>query len=227
MNRAPGRRGPVAVAILAAGSSKRMGASKQLLRWEGQSLLRRTYEVAHSARAEHLVVTLDPAATAVVAEIRGATAMRAFVGQPELGQSESVRVALSAVQTTDSVAILFVPCDLPLLSTEHLNALIARYHESAAAMVASAYDGKLGSPMLLDRSLWPELKALRGDTGARSLLKLHPELCTSIHWPEGEFDVDTPEDWTRLLELGSQGPLISTSQSQVATFPVPTRDGEC
>ena len=49
-------------------------------------------------------------------------------------------------------------------------------------------------PALFERSLFPELKRLQGDRGAKPLLLEQPELLIRVAWPEGAVDLDRPED---------------------------------
>ena len=60
-------------------------------------------------------------------------------------------------------------------------------------------------PALFDRSLFPELHALRGDTGAKGVIQRHLASVVSVPFPAGELDVDTGEDAGRLAR-GPEGP---------------------
>lgn len=187
----------VAAIILAAGCSSRLGTPKQLLEIDGKPLLRRTVETALASQVDLIIVSLSKDAEAFVDSLDGLDYKRAEVENPELGQSESIRAGLEIVAQHDFDAVLITPCDLPLLTTQHLNALMAKYQKGQWQIVASRYDEVLGAPMLIDRALWPELLNLRGDTGARRILPLHSDVTTFINWDEGQFDFDTAEDVER------------------------------
>ncbi|MDQ3815749.1 MAG: hypothetical protein M3347_17690 [Armatimonadota bacterium] len=71
---------------------------------------------------------------------------------------------------------------------------MAKYRRGQWYIVASRYREILGAPMLIDRALWPALRNLRGDTGARKILPRYGDATTFIDWDEGQFDLDTPQD---------------------------------
>ncbi|WP_410959620.1 NTP transferase domain-containing protein, partial [Salmonella sp. SAL4432] len=67
-------------------------------------------------------------------------------------------------------------------------------------VVRAAYEGRPGHPVLLDRAMWPEIERLEGDAGARDVLRAHPEWVAEVEiGGDAPEDVDTPEDWERLL----------------------------
>lgn len=187
----------VAAIVLAAGRSSRLGTPKQLLEIGSKTLLRRTVETTLASQVGLVVVSLEKDATAFVGTLHDLNWKRAEVKNPQLGQSESIRAGLEIVAQHHFDAVLITPCDLPLLSSEHLNALITEYRQEQWQIVASRYLEILGAPMLIDRSLWPDLRKLRGDTGARKLLSLYGYTTTFMDWNEGQYDLDTPQDVER------------------------------
>ena len=187
----------VAVLVLAAGHSSRLGTPKQLLEIDGKTLLRRTVETTLASQTGLVVVSLPKDAKAFVDSLHGLNCKWAEVGNPEMGQSESIRAGLEVVAQHEFEAVLITPCDLPLLSSAHLNALIAKYQKEPWQIIASRYGEVLGAPMVIDRALWPALRDLRGDTGARKILPHYQETTTFIDWSEGQFDLDTTEDVER------------------------------
>jgi molybdenum cofactor cytidylyltransferase len=65
-------------------------------------------------------------------------------------------------------------------------------------IVASEYAGGAGVPAIFPRGMFAELYALGGDKGARALLKEDGRVVVRVDFPDGEVDVDTPEDLTAL-----------------------------
>ena len=55
--------------------------------------------------------------------------------------------------------------------------------------------------MLIDRSLWPDLMELEADAGARELFKAHPELLDTVLASGRPDDVDTREDYAKIVRL--------------------------
>jgi CTP:molybdopterin cytidylyltransferase MocA len=56
-------------------------------------------------------------------------------------------------------------------------------------------------PVVLAREMWVDLYALEGDAGARQILDGHPELLDTVPAPGRPDDIDTPEDYAKILNL--------------------------
>jgi molybdenum cofactor cytidylyltransferase len=96
--------------------------------------------------------------------------------------------------------VLIALCDQPLISSAFLDSLVQLHVERRAPMVAASYDSRPGVPALFGRALFPRLAALEGQAGAKALLQAadENELLT-IPAPHAAVDVDTPDDYARLL----------------------------
>jgi CTP:molybdopterin cytidylyltransferase MocA len=89
--------------------------------------------------------------------------------------------------------------DQPLLGPDAIDALIAAHRETAAPLVVADYGDHQGTPMLLQRSIWPLASEIRGDQGARALLRAHHEGLVAVPVaPALATDVDTWDDYARL-----------------------------
>jgi len=182
----------VAAVILAAGASRRMGQPKQLLPFDGQSLLRRTTAAALTAGCDPVVVALGALRNRLRDELSGLPAIVLDNPDWEQGHGTSMRCGLTAIGTAD--AVMFLVCDQPFLDAEHLKCLIDAWRESGLPMAASAYAGAIGVPALFDASCFADLRQLPPESGAKVLLLRHRERVTTVSFPGGAFDVDTPED---------------------------------
>ncbi len=189
--------------LLAAGRSARMGRPKQLLPWHGRPLARHVAEVALASRLAGLVAVLGAYAeevAGVLEDLDGAV-RRVICAEYARGQAASLRCGLEAVPATaDAVVVLLV--DQPRMTPELINRLIAAFEAAPkAAAVAPRYRGQRGTPVLLAERLFAEVRALEGDLGARPVLARYAE---AVRWldlddPAVMEDVDTPEDYERLL----------------------------
>ena len=185
----------ISAAILAAGTSSRLGRAKQLLQLDGQSLIRRAARTVLGAQIERVLVVVNSSHVAAMQdELRDLPVEIVVNCDWREGMASSVRLAVAAVGEAD--ALLLTPCDLPLLSVEHLRALIEKYQSQNALIVASRYNETLGAPLVIARELWPELLEMRGDVGARRVIMRHE--ASFVEWPDGAFDVDTRQDWEKL-----------------------------
>ena len=79
------------------------------------------------------------------------------------------------------------------LTSEHARLLVAHYRAGGGVAVASRYADTLGVPAVFGRTRFADLLSLRGDQGARSLLRGDPDVI-ALDWPDGALDIDTPDD---------------------------------
>jgi len=192
--------------LLAAGGATRFGSPKVLANYRGEPLVR---------RAAHLLVPRCPAGVHVVvgasaAGVRSALAgdvasgSVALVDNPDWARGLStslVRGVAALPPAADAVLILL--CDQPAITGEDLDALISAWQVEPALIAAAGFADRLGPPVIMPREFWPQLAALRGDQGARSLLEWHAEH-TTVLMPHAALDVDTPEDLARLEAAPAQ-----------------------
>lgn len=195
--------------ILAAGASTRMGQPKQLLIFQGKSLLRYVAEIAIASSCQPIVVVLGANVAAIRPVLQALPIHLVYNPHWSEGMGSSIRCGmqyLSSYPNPIDAAILTV-CDQPFISASLLNQLIQVYRSSRsqqvqqAQIVASAYSGTLGVPALFDRHLFPELLALDSAEGAKSVINRHGAI--GIDFPQGSLDLDTPEDYAQLLPFCS------------------------
>lgn len=188
---------PVSIAILAAGESSRLRASKQLIKFQGKSLLRHIAEITSTTEASEVLVILGFRESLFRQELSGLKI--SIVENPNWseGISSSIIAATRAVHANSS-GILFLTVDQPFVSTELLNRIIHHYQTTEASIVACEYSGTVGIPALFDRSMFPELLQLTGGRGAKDIIVQHRSNSLLIPFPEGEIDIDTPDDLEKL-----------------------------
>ncbi|SBV96858.1 conserved hypothetical protein [uncultured delta proteobacterium] len=206
----------IAAVMLAAGGGSRLGGGKLLLPWRGQPLFAhvlRTVAQAHGLLS--LTVVLGHDAEAVRRAVADAVPDFAVPVHVTVnrdwreGQSASLRCGLAHARSApggDAVrGVLFLLGDQPLVTTGTLDALI-RAHGAACAKnpahpaTVPVYQGTRGNPVILSHRLFPDLMALRGDTGARHILReLDAEILrVPVDDPGILHDVDTPEAYAAL-----------------------------
>lgn len=182
--------------VLAAGESRRMGFAKLLLRHRGQSLLARAVATAAQAcDAVWVVVGAYPRRYGNEAKAAGAD----VVLNPDWreGLASSLRRGVEALPPEFSAALILL-ADQPFVERDHLEALLERHRTDGCDLVLSRYQGVLGAPAVVARSLFPQIMTLRGERGARALTRVASSVGEA---PLGATrDVDTPEDAAVWLE---------------------------
>ncbi len=187
----------IAAVVLAAGFARRMGRQKLLLELDGKPIVRWSVENVLPHVADCVVVTGQD--DAAVRSALGGLAVRFAVNpRPQDGQGSSIAVGIAALEPRTAAALVVLG-DQPRTPGAVVPALLAARARSHRSIIAPSYRGTNGTPVLFGSDVFPELRSLRGDAGARAVVVARPErvetVVLDIPMPA---DVDTPEDFTRL-----------------------------
>ena len=190
----------IAIVILAAGESQRLGRPKQRLPYGGSTLLGHAIETALASLCRPVIVVLGAYADQIRSEIDASEVLVVVNEDWKEGMSTSIRAGLAAVEALPQEVdgALFMLCDQPLVNGSLLDRLATAFYESKLPIAACDYDGDLGVPALFARRLFPELLTLQGAAGAKPLLRKHGSEAVCLPFPEGSLDIDTPEDYPPL-----------------------------
>ena len=193
--------------MLAAGASVRMGEPKQLLRFEGETLLRRAVNAAIGSECPPVIVVLGAEAERLSQEVVGLETQIIINQEWQEGMSSSIRCGISALEAITSEkaqAAILMLCDQPFVTSIVINRLIEEYHHTNAAIVASEYgtgkDNTRGVPALFSRLLFPDLMQLHGEEGAKRIIMRHASQVSAVIVPEAALDIDSPCDYRKLLD---------------------------
>lgn len=189
---------PVVAIILAAGGSQRLGRPKQLLTWEGLSLIRHVALTAISSDLEAVLVVLGSSSEKVAAEVADLPIKVVLNLEWESGQSSSTRVGLSAIPDNTG-AVIFMLADQPRVSRRLIRTLVERHATTLAPIIAPLVDGKRGNPVLFDCSTFRDFKTVSGDEGGRGLFSKYPINWIDWHDPSILLDIDTDDDYQLLI----------------------------
>jgi molybdenum cofactor cytidylyltransferase len=191
-------RGKVAAVVLAAGSSSRLGQPKQLAPIAGRPAISYTLDALRASRVDRIILVLGHAADAIAAalDLSGVTVVRNDAYAE--GQSTSVIAGVQSLGD-DVEAALMVVGDQPLLAPTVVDAIVRAYEQTGGPFIVPVYEGEWGNPVLLARATWPLLENLKGDTGARPILRKHMDMVLEVPVPGSLLDdIDTPEDYARI-----------------------------
>ena len=194
----------LAVLILAAGRSTRMGQSKPLLPHgtvQGQTFVSHLVQVVRTAGIADIYVIgrSDDTVLPVEVERVGAT----FIRNPrsDEGQLSSLQAGLSAAEADveDLDAVMVLPADVPRVSVDSVRRLLAAASESSATILRVTHQGRHGHPVLFKRPVFAELQRADPEVGARAVVRADPARVEDVEVEDAgvTIDVDTPDDYRR------------------------------
>ena len=193
----------IGIIVLAAGASRRMNESKQLLSFRGKTLLRRAAQTAVASIYKPVVVVLGANFERAAAEIEDLPLEIVFNENWEDGLSSSIKAGIEKLLeiAPGAAALVITLADQPLVTAQHLNLFAEKFAQSNFPIVAAAYYETLGVPALFSREVFDDLCELSGDHGAKPVIEKHCQPQSTINLPEAAFDIDTPQDFAGLRGL--------------------------
>ncbi|MBE7170665.1 MAG: nucleotidyltransferase family protein [Williamsia sp.] len=186
--------------LLAAGASRRLQQAKQLLPYQGTTLLHHSIQTALSASVHPVIVVAVPGSDATVPE--DDRLRLAFNYNREEGLASSIRCGVTALlnKAPETEAAILMVCDQPFVTPGLLNSLQAACEQQNKQIAACSYKNTLGTPVFFKRSFFNQLMALKGDEGAKRIIQKNQDQTAIVPFPKGEIDIDTMEDYETLLQ---------------------------
>ena len=183
--------------VLAAGRSQRFGTTKQLLEVDGVPMVQRAATLARAVCGDNTLLVAGHEWRNVVAAAGEQCRFVAINEDYVDGIGSSIACATrSLAQSADCILIMLA--DQPLITADHLNALLSAWSGDDDEIVATAFAGVQGPPILMPRSTFPDLASLSGDSGARKLLDSPNFRVTTVWFDPAAVDIDSPEDLKHL-----------------------------
>ena len=195
------------VVVLAAGQASRFGTPKQLALYAGQTLLQGAVTRAMGLSAAQVAVVLGAGAAELAPVVGNTTATLLLNRYWNEGMASSLRLAVEQADGRHD-GLLITLVDQPAVTLADLRRLQALWLQHPDEWVAAAYQGTHGAPAIIPARSFAQVRALRGDEGARRLLTAQAGRLLSVPMPAAAADVDTPAD---LLALQAQGPPSPTA----------------
>ena len=190
----------IAIIILAAGRSARLGSPKQLLIYRGKTLLQHSIDTALESQASPILVVLGSGKDAIKKELEQKQVFILENSSWESGMASSISCGITNLQelAPESKAAILMVCDQPFVDAKLLNNLITKHKDTRQSIVASSYANTLGTPALFHQSLFSELLVLEGESGAKSLIKKYSLQTGFVSFDQGSIDIDTRENYRNL-----------------------------
>ena len=189
----------IVAVVLSAGASTRMGSPKALLPVEGVPFIERIVRSLERADVDKTLVVLGYNADAMREAI-------AYLGvdtvvNPDYarGQLSSLQTAIRALDGEPVEAILVHLVDHPFIESEVVNRMIGAFRAQGKLIVVPRFAGRRGHPVLFSSRLFPEFLATPLETGAKPVVRGHPEETLELETGEEGIliDIDTPEEYRK------------------------------
>jgi molybdenum cofactor cytidylyltransferase len=173
---------------------------KQLLPWRGTTLLEWVVRQVETSPLDEVLIVVGHQSEEI--QRRVSLGRSGFVETSDFGEgcSASIRNGLRAVSSRAEAAVLILG-DQPEIQTDAIRAVIEGWQRLSSPVVRISYRGQSGHPVLVSRTIFPEIEVLRGDKGVWKLLEAHPEWIQEIPLdlaPPG--DINRLEDYARLTK---------------------------
>ncbi len=192
----------ISIIILAAGSSFRMGSTKQLLPYRNSTLLDIAIDNAIRSEATNVYCILGANAEAIKKKCKSKKVILVLNPNFRDGLSSSIVAGIQYVSNNNASteAAIITLADQPKVGTTYLNKLIKKASENPETLIASDYGFNKGVPACFPKSTFPSLLKLQGDKGARDLLNDNSIKVITISSNHALLDIDTPKDYQELLK---------------------------
>jgi molybdenum cofactor cytidylyltransferase len=193
----------ISAVVLAAGRAQRLGQQKLFLPLRGKPVLQWVLDSALASELGEVVcVTRELESARSQLKLSNERLVWLTNHAADRGQSTSVIAGLWATHPNSDGA-MFLVGDQPLISTELINALIEKFTEESAWIVAPTFKQQPRNPVIFHRNLFPELLQLTGDRGGRTLINKHKNNSVLVEWNDEIpfLDLDGHEDYERLKQI--------------------------
>lgn len=186
--------------LLAAGGSARLGQPKQLLRRDGETLLRRSARLLQQTRPSQLIVVLGAGHERMLAQLDRLQCQVVVNARWREGLASSLHVAAPFVPR--DVSALIAACDQPALALAQLHALLEGARAASSRCAATDTGAVLGVPAVVPGAWFGE-PGPGGEMGfGRRLRALEPDTVFQLPAPALALDIDTPEDLQQAIAAG-------------------------
>lgn len=179
--------------VLAAGPSTRFGSAKQLVRLAGRPLLHTAVTRASEVTGNALIVVLGASAAELAPLLKHSPGTIVVNHEWREGLASSIRTGVAHLPASAN-GVMLVLADQAAVTADDLKRLAGTWRKQPQYIAAALYAGTCGVPAVFPRSAFRELAELRGDTGARLLLRRNADRLVRVPMPSAALDIDTPED---------------------------------
>ncbi len=202
MNNKVKDRSKIAMILLAAGASKRMGAIKQLLPWKDTNLIGRAIETGLASNVNDVFVVLGANFNLISNQIKNYPISIVQNANWEDGMGSSIASVFTYFNKNSLFydAVLITLVDLALVEVEYYNKLIYNYIKYNKSIISSKINNSSVVPAIFGPQYFSSLSKLENDYGARKIISENKGDLISLEVDEKLIDMDTPSDYKILFQ---------------------------
>jgi molybdenum cofactor cytidylyltransferase len=190
------------IIILAAGNSSRLGKPKQLLDFQGSTLLEKTIQAAERTSFAPIVLVLGAYTDEILPTIKELNINYVINDNWRDGMSSSIKAGLKKMIGLEPAIenVMITVADQPFITAEIFNLLTKEQTNSGKHIIASSYAETIGTPALFNKQYFDELISLVGRSGAKQLITKYNNDVATIPFRLGHIDIDTETDYKNLIQ---------------------------
>ena len=187
----------LSVLIPAAGTSERLGRAKQLVKHRGTTLIQNAVNTAFSLDPGEIIVVTGANAEAVKNAVMQPPVN--WIHNPNWSNGMGGSIALGATAVSpESAGLMILLCDQWKIQISDLQLLAETWQSDPERIVCASAEGINMPPVIFPLSCFNELKELRGDKGARTIIDKNSHLLDSIEIENAIIDLDTQAQFKNL-----------------------------
>ncbi len=192
----------IAAIILSAGSSRRMGKPKALLKIREKTFLQHIIDTVESAGITNNIVVLGCEPNEIQKTLSSFTGNIIINEEWERGQLSSIIAGVNVVNEIDCKGILIWPVDHPLISQTLIQKLLESFRETNKKIVSPIYKGRRGHPIIISAELFTEIKNASLNVGLREVVRAHRNDISEVPTEEEGIliNIDTPADYQKYVD---------------------------
>ena len=189
------------IILLAAGNSTRMGSPKQLLLYQGKTLLERIVDTSLQVFDNNkIILVLGANHSEIAFQIKDKITLISVNEEWESGMASSIKSGLQTLLNhfPEMERCFISVCDQPYLSSEVFIEMLKLADYSSKEIIAAEYAGTIGVPVLFSKKYFKKLLHLSGEQGAKKIIQQNMDDVNIFTFDEGAIDIDTPSDYENL-----------------------------
>ncbi len=191
----------IAVLLLAAGESKRMGSVKQEMPYNGTPLVRHTAQTILECEPVQTIVVVGHRCEAVTALLDELDLLIVHNPNYKKGRMSSVAAGFRAI-SAECDGVMVCLADQPLIRVADLRFIADEFTKKRNDfIVVPTYNGKRGNPIVAPHAMLRDIEDGELNLGCRRLIENNPQRVTTVAMDSDRVltDVDTPDDYRRVV----------------------------